>query len=139
MLLEVVTPKGTVVSVEATEVTAPGLLGEFGALPGHTPFITALRPGVLAWKSGDGKGKASLLAIGSGYAEVSGTDRVVVITRSTARPEDVTASELKAKLDETERSVRDWKDGQKPSREELAADAAWLAAQLEVRALADKQ
>ena len=141
MQLEVVTPRGTVVSTEVSEVTAPGIEGEFGALPGHTPFITALRPGILSWRTGSGsdKGKATLLAVGAGYAEVSGADKVVVITRAAVRPDEINAGELKAKLEETERSLREWKEGQKPTREELTADAAWIAAQLELQTLAAKQ
>ena len=138
MQLEVVTPRGTVVSAEVSEVTAPGLLGEFGALPGHTPFITALRPGVLSWKTNDAKGKASLLAIGAGYAEVSGNDRIVVITRATVRPDEINAADLKQKLEDNERMARDWVDGHKPTRDELASDAAWLTAQLDLAAIAAK-
>ncbi len=137
MQLEVVTPRGTVVSAEVSEVTAPGIEGEFGALPGHTPFITALKAGVLSWKTAEGKGK-SLLAVGPGYAEVSGADKIVIITRATVKPEDVNTGELKAKLDEVERGLREWKEGQKPSREELTADATWLQAQLELKTVADK-
>ena len=40
--LEVVTPERQVLSVEVDEVSAPGALGYFGVLPGHTPFITTL-------------------------------------------------------------------------------------------------
>ena len=40
--LEVVTPEKTVVSEEVQIVVAPGILGDFGALPGHTPFLTPL-------------------------------------------------------------------------------------------------
>jgi len=145
MQLEVVTPRGTVVSAEVSEVTAPGLEGEFGALPGHTPFITAIKPGVLSWRTGpagsptSGGAKPSLLAIGAGYAEVSGADKVVVITRAAVRADEINVAELKAKLDETERALREWKEGGKPTREELTADTAWIAAQLELKTLADKQ
>ncbi|MGD9009645.1 MAG: F0F1 ATP synthase subunit epsilon, partial [Desulfobacteraceae bacterium] len=40
--LEIVTPEKSVVSDEAQIVMAPGELGEFGVLIGHTPFMTAL-------------------------------------------------------------------------------------------------
>ena len=40
--LEVVTPEKFVVSEEAQIVMAPGTLGEFGVLIGHTPFMTTL-------------------------------------------------------------------------------------------------
>jgi hypothetical protein len=40
--LEVVTPEKLVVSEDVQIVAAPGSLGEFGVLIGHTPFLTAL-------------------------------------------------------------------------------------------------
>ena len=41
--LEVVTPEKAVVSEDAQIVMAPGSLGEFGVLMGHTPFLTTLK------------------------------------------------------------------------------------------------
>ncbi len=79
MKLEVVTPKGTAVEADVDEVTAPGLAGEFGVLPGHTPFLTALREGRLTWR---GRGGEGTLNIGAGFCEVDGKDRVIVLTQS---------------------------------------------------------
>jgi F-type H+-transporting ATPase subunit epsilon len=82
MKLEVVTPKGTAVEADVDEVTAPGLAGEFGVLPGHTPFLTALKPGRLSWR---GRGGEGTLTIGAGFCEVDGKDRVIVLTQSADR------------------------------------------------------
>src|SRR5918912_525602 len=65
--LEVVTPERQVLSVEVDEVTAPGALGYFGVLPGHTPFITTLGLGELGYRIGN---HWEYLAITWGYAEV---------------------------------------------------------------------
>ncbi|MBU4421260.1 MAG: F0F1 ATP synthase subunit epsilon, partial [Proteobacteria bacterium] len=43
IILEVVTPEKSVVSEEAKIVVAPGSLGEFGVLIGHTPFLSTLK------------------------------------------------------------------------------------------------
>ena len=48
--LEVVTPEKSVVSEEAQIVIAPGSLGEFGVLIGHTPFLTTLKLGIIRYK-----------------------------------------------------------------------------------------
>ena len=87
MRLDVVTPQGRLLSVEATEVTAPGIKGEFGVLPGHVPFLSGLKPGVLTYSGAQVQGLAAVgkLAVGAGYAEVS-HDRVIVLAEEGAAP-----------------------------------------------------
>ncbi len=65
--LRIVTPTRLVVDEEVDEVTAPGVLGQFGVLPNHIAFLTLLQPGELTYKQG---GAATRLAIAGGYAEV---------------------------------------------------------------------
>jgi F-type H+-transporting ATPase subunit epsilon len=77
--LEVLTPQRTALNADVDEVTIPGLAGEFGVLPGHTPFLTALKEGTLSWR---GKSGSGAFAIGPGYCEVDGKDRIVVLTQS---------------------------------------------------------
>ena len=83
MQLEVLTPQRTALNADVDEVTVPGLAGEFGVLPGHTPFLTALKEGTLSWR---GKSGAGALQIGPGYCEVDGKDRIVVLTNSAEKP-----------------------------------------------------
>jgi len=45
--LDFITPEATFFSGDATQVDAPGTLGDFGVLPGHMPFISTLKPGVV--------------------------------------------------------------------------------------------
>ncbi len=59
------------------------MAGEFGVLPGHTPFLSALKTGLLSWR---GKGGAGALQIGNGYCELDGKDRIVVLTQSADQP-----------------------------------------------------
>ena len=89
MQLEVLTPQRTALTAEVDEVTVPGLAGEFGVLPGHTPFLTALKEGTLSWR---GKGGSGALQIGPGYCEVDGKDRIVVLTQSADKPAASSAS-----------------------------------------------
>lgn len=65
--LEVVTPNRLLLSEEVDEVTAPGTEGEFGVLPGHTPFLTALGTGELLYRVGS---EERSLAVRRGFAEV---------------------------------------------------------------------
>ncbi|HMU38291.1 MAG TPA: ATP synthase F1 subunit epsilon [Pseudomonadota bacterium] len=76
--LQVVTPEGKTLEQEVDEVTVPGLLGEFGVLPGHVPMLSAIKTGVLRYRKGSDKG---LLAVGAGFAEVNGRDKVVALVQ----------------------------------------------------------
>lgn len=67
VLLEVLTSEKTVVQEEVDIVMAPGVLGEFGVLPGHTPFLTMVKSGEVRYRIG---GNAYYLAISDGFAEV---------------------------------------------------------------------
>ncbi|PLX72517.1 MAG: ATP synthase F1 subunit epsilon [Desulfuromonas sp.] len=81
--LELVTPYKRVLSEEVDEVTAPGLVGEFGVLPGHTPLLTTLRIGELTYKQGS---QTFHVAVNWGYVEVE--ENVVTILVETAEPAD---------------------------------------------------
>jgi F-type H+-transporting ATPase subunit epsilon len=83
--LDVVTPYGLVLSEEVDEVTAAGSEGEFGVLPGHVPFITTLKTGMLIIRK---DGKTDYIFVSSGYAEVT-FDKVVVLADSAERAEDI--------------------------------------------------
>ena len=65
--LRLVTPSRLLIDEEVDEVTAPGVLGEFGVLPNHIVFLTLLAPGEMSYKQ---SAERSRLAIGGGYAEV---------------------------------------------------------------------
>lgn len=67
--LEIVTPEKIVVVKEVDEVVLPGLEGEFGVLPGHTPFLSALKVGEMFYRDGD---TVEHLAVSWGYVEVTG-------------------------------------------------------------------
>lgn len=83
--LVIVTPYGQVLSDEVDEVTAPGSEGEFGVLPGHMPFFTTLKIGILAYKK---DGQTNYVFINSGYAEVT-HDKVIITADSAERAEDI--------------------------------------------------
>ncbi|MEW5746149.1 MAG: F0F1 ATP synthase subunit epsilon [Nitrospirota bacterium] len=83
--LDIVTPHGLVMSGDVDEITAAGSEGEFGILPGHVPFITTLRIGMLAVKKGS---STEYIFVSSGYAEVS-ADKVVVLADSAEKAESI--------------------------------------------------
>jgi F-type H+-transporting ATPase subunit epsilon len=66
--LEVVTPKGAIVSEEVDIVTAPGFAGEFGVLANHAPFLSTIKIGTLHYKK---DGTEEELMVSGGFCEVS--------------------------------------------------------------------
>ena len=94
--LEVVTPEKFIVSEMVETVTAPGIDGEFGVLPGHTPFLSALHVGILCYK--DEKGVSRCIFINGGFAEVL-PNKVTVLAESAERRCDIDADRAKASLE----------------------------------------
>ena len=73
--LELATPAGLVADEQVDEVIAPGQKGQFGARPGHQPFLVELEAGLVGFVAG---GATTWYAISGGTAEVR-HDRVIVL------------------------------------------------------------
>jgi len=102
LLLEVVTPQKAVVSEEVDMVVAPGTEGEFGALKGHTTFLTSLKTGALRYK--DTSGKERVLFINGGFSEVL-PDKVTVLAESAERRKDIDLSRAQEAKERAERRL----------------------------------
>jgi F-type H+-transporting ATPase subunit epsilon len=100
MLLEIVAPSRQVVRSEhVDEVIAPGSEGEFGVLPGHTPFLATLKVGMLSYREGS---EWHHVAVDWGYAEV-GPDRIVILAEGADRAADIDLSEARIEKDRAEK------------------------------------
>ncbi|HAK89316.1 MAG TPA: F0F1 ATP synthase subunit epsilon [Nitrospiraceae bacterium] len=100
--LDIVTPHGLVLSEEVDEVAATGTEGEFGVLPGHVPFITTLRIGMVVLRKG---GNTEYVFVSSGYAEVS-PDKVVILADSAEKSEGIDVERAKAAMKRAEERLR---------------------------------
>ena len=80
--LEIVTPEKQVVNDEAEIVMSPGVLGEFGVLINHTPFMTTLKLGTIHYK--DSSGQERFVFVSGGFAEAL-PDKVTVLAESAER------------------------------------------------------
>ncbi len=102
MLLEIVAPSRQVVRSEhVDEVIAPGSEGEFGVLPGHTPFLTTLKVGMLSYREAT---SWHHLAVEWGYAEV-GPDRVVILAEGADRASEIDISEARIAKERAEKAL----------------------------------
>ena len=100
--LEVVTPEKAVVDEEAQIVVAPGELGEFGVLPGHTPFLSTLKIGTLRYT--DSSNKDRYVFINGGFAEVL-PNKVTVLAESAERRKDIDVERAKSSMERAQRRL----------------------------------
>src|SRR6266496_5040559 len=102
--LEVVTPERRLLAEPVDMVTVPGLGGELGILPGHTPLISQLQTGVLSYAQ---DGKPFQLHVSGGFVEVR-DDRVSVLAEVAERPEEIDAARARLARERLEKQVNTW-------------------------------
>jgi F-type H+-transporting ATPase subunit epsilon len=102
--LDVVTPERRVLQEPVDMVTVPGLGGELGILPGHTPLISQLQTGVLTYVQ---EGKSSSLHVSGGFVEVR-DDHVSVLADIAERPDEIDAARAKLSRDKLEKQLNTW-------------------------------
>lgn len=102
--LEVITPRGALVDVDADEVSAPGVEGDFTVLPQHRGALILLGGGAIQYRSG---GRSEEILVRGGIAEVS-AERVLILADAGDRPDEADAqaaaellSEVASKLSST--------------------------------------
>ena len=93
LMLKVLTPEGSILEGDVSEVTLPGSEGELGVLPAHAALLTKIIPGALAYRAPDGQGT---IAVGRGVAEVR-DDRVIVLVERAVPAEEIDAAALDLK------------------------------------------
>ncbi|HET6861632.1 MAG TPA: F0F1 ATP synthase subunit epsilon [Pyrinomonadaceae bacterium] len=116
--LEVVTPERRVLAEPVDMVTMPGLGGELGILPGHTPLISQLKTGVLTYVQ---DGKSFQLHVSGGFLEVR-DDHVSVLAEVAERPEEIDAAQARQSRERLEKQLNNWSG----SEEDLAVAQAEL-------------
>jgi F-type H+-transporting ATPase subunit epsilon len=94
LLLEVITPSRVVVREEVEMVVAPGEFGEFGALPNHAAYLTAIKLGELRYKVGN---KTEYAIVSGGFAEIVADRATFLVTAAEKAHEVDVARALKAK------------------------------------------
>jgi F-type H+-transporting ATPase subunit epsilon len=85
--LDIVTPEKLVFSGSVDYVSVPGVDGELGILPHHSPLITMLQPGELRIRY---ENEEISLAVGGGYLEVK-PDRIIILADIAERDDSIDA------------------------------------------------
>jgi len=83
--VEIVTPQARAFAGEASEVQAPGFLGEFGVLPGHSQFLSVVNPGVVTIYAAGGPKR---FVVGRGFAEANPRG-LIILTELCEAADDV--------------------------------------------------
>ena len=137
MRLSITTPRGALVDTDVEEVTAPGLLGELGILPGHVPLMVALKPGVLVYRTKDHTG---VVAVGQGFLQVApvaaadghaASDRVLVLVYHAVNAGGVDRASAEKDLHEADRQLSQWKRELDGEYQALLVRRDWAAARVD--------
>lgn len=113
---ELVSPAKLLVSQPVDMVVVPGTEGDFGALAGHTPMITAIRPGIVEIHSGSKVTSRTFVA--GGFAEVV-PERVTVLAEEAIPVGDITKEMAELRLKAAKQAVADAKSEREKGEAEL--------------------
>ena len=115
--VSLVCPEALVFVGDADQVDLPGAEGDLGVLAGHAPIVTALRPGIVRVIA-DGRNEKFVVL--GGVAEFSDS-RLNVLADSASPIDEFDVGELKAKIEDMERTVPT-----RPAGDELDRDIELL-------------
>ncbi len=86
MQLDIVTAERVTYSDQVSGVVAPGMEGELGILPNHTPLLTILQPGELRIiKEGE---EDTYIAVSGGFLEVM-ANKVIILADTAERADEI--------------------------------------------------
>ncbi len=100
--LEVVTLKKLIFSGMVEGITAPGSVGYFGILKGHTPFVSGLQPGIFTVSLP--RGERETMAISGGFLLTDG-NKVIVLADSAEAPNEIDLERTRASRDRAQRRI----------------------------------
>jgi F-type H+-transporting ATPase subunit epsilon len=128
--LDIVTAERVVYSAEVDMLVAPGVQGQLGILPHHTPLMTTLGEGELRAKKGE---EEFSLAISGGFLEVR-PDRVIVLADAAERADEIDI----ARAENAKRRAQEQLTRRAPATDTAQAEAALRRALTRLK-VADKR
>jgi len=121
MRIDVVSAEESIYSGEAEFVVLPGVQGELGIYPRHTPLITQIRAGVVRIKV-PGKAEEEAVFVQGGFLEVQ-PDHVNVLSDTAVRAADLDEAKVLEAKKAAEEALR-----ARTEHQEIGAVEAELAA-----------
>jgi len=95
LTFDLVSPDRLLVSTEADMIVVPGTEGDFGAMVGHQPLISALRPGIV--EIHDGGAVSARFFVRDGFVEVT-TDRCTVLAEEAVPVAELDRVEIEQRI-----------------------------------------
>ncbi|MBO4928100.1 MAG: ATP synthase F1 subunit epsilon [Clostridiales bacterium] len=95
MMLEVVTPYDVFFEGRIERVVIPAMDGQYGIMPGHSPLVLAITPGIARF---DVDGESRSFVISEGFAEI-GQHVVIIVCNAAEWPEKIDEDRAKQALD----------------------------------------
>jgi F-type H+-transporting ATPase subunit epsilon len=128
MQIDVVSAEESIYSGEAEFVVLPGIMGELGIYPRHTPLITQIKAGTVRIKV-PGKDEEEMVYVQGGFLEVQ-PDHVNVLSDTAIRAADLDEAKVLEAKRQAEQAIRarTEKQGIATAEAELAAISAQLQA-----------
>jgi F-type H+-transporting ATPase subunit epsilon len=117
-----VSPERELFSGEVNQVDAPGVEGEFGVLPKHSPFMTVLKSGVVRIHESSG---VTPVFVRGGFADVTPAG-LTILAEEAVRLTDVDVVALDADIAKTRSDATD--PGDETRRTRAAERLAYLEA-----------
>ena len=125
---ELVSPQRLLISEPVDMVVVPGEEGDFGALVQHAPFISSVRPGVIAVHNG---GQATeRIFVAGGFAEVT-PSRCTVLAEQAQPVTEIDRAAVEEQLKDAREDLADAKDEDEratATRQIAVAEAMLVAA-----------
>ncbi len=103
---ELVTPERLVISRGVDMVVVPGAEGDFGVLPGHTPMVSTVRPGIV--NVYEGREIVERMFVAGGFAEVT-TARCTVLADQAVAVDDLDRAATEQTLKDAREDLADAK------------------------------
>ena len=91
-----VSPEASIVSSEVEMVLIPGIDGDAGILPNHSPFMTTLRQGIIEVTFEEGNVKRYLVE--GGFADIT-QDKMTILAENSLNLSDSDSNTLKDEID----------------------------------------
>lgn len=132
LTLDIVSAEQTIFSGETAMVIVTGIMGELGIMPGHSPLLTAVKPGkIRILKPKSEAQEEELFYISGGMLEVQ-PDVVTIMADTVVRAEDLDEAAAADAQEKAEEAMKEAGKGSQQNKSDALTQMAESSAMLRV-------